>query len=255
MSIVLSPGEVEQFTEEGYVRLGGAFPRRLADQCRALAAEQLGIDESNPTSWEVPVLRGLVEGPPLYEAANSPRLIGAIGQLLDPDRWQDRPNLGAFVVRFPHEGDPGDTGWHIDSSFQHPGRDGSYVNYRSKQRGLLLLCLLSDVGCDDAPTRVLPGSHLKMPALLHPFGEEGVFGLQAPLPDTSGPVTLATGEAGDVYLCHPFLVHAASWPFRGVSPRFVSQPPIGLNGSFELEGSSASLSTVARTIQQALRQE
>jgi len=252
MSIMLSTGQVEQFIEEGYVRLAGAFSRKLAAQCRELAAHQLGIDESNPASWEAPVVRGLVEGSPLNEAANSARLIGAIGQLLDPDRWQDRPNLGAFVVRFPHEDDPGDAGWHIDASFQHPAV-GSYVNYRSKERGLLLLCLLSDVGIDDAPTRVLPGSHLKMPALLHPFGEEGVFGLHAPLPDTSGPATLATGEAGDVYLCHPFLVHAASWPHRGATPRFIAQPPIGLNGSLQLEGNSVSLSTVARTIQQALR--
>ena len=30
---------------------------------------------------------------------------------------------------------------------------------------------------------------------------------------------LAVGDAGDVYLCHPFLVHAASYPHTGVVPR------------------------------------
>lgn len=49
-----------------------------------------------------------------------------------------------------------------------------YVNYRSRAGwGLLLLCLLSDVASDDAPTRILEGSHLAMPSLLEPFGEEG----------------------------------------------------------------------------------
>ena len=33
----------------------------------------------------------------------------------------------------------------------------------------------------------------------------------------------ATGEAGDVYLCHPFLLHAAD-RHRGTTPRFVAQP-------------------------------
>ena len=33
------------------------------------------------------------------------------------------------------------------------------------------------------------------------------------------------GDAGTVYLCHPFLVHAAQ-PHRGVRPRFLAQPPL-----------------------------
>ena len=39
------------------------------------------------------------------------------------------------------------------------------------------------------------------------------------------PEVLATGEAGTVYLCHPFLVHAAQ-PHRGSQPRFLAQPPL-----------------------------
>ena len=39
-------------------------------------------------------------------------------------------------------------------------------------------------------------------------------------------VVRATGQAGTIYLCHPFLVHAASWPHRGVGPRVIGQPAI-----------------------------
>jgi hypothetical protein len=219
--------------------------------CRELACEQLGIDETQPESWTAPVVRGIVEGQPLHDAANSPRLLGAVHQLLDPDRWQDRPDLGAFVVRFPSEMDPGDTAWHVDGSAR-PGTDEVFVNYRSYGRGLLLFCLLSDVGADDAPTRVLPGSHLKMPTLLKRFGDDGVSGSEVPLPDASDPVTFATGEAGDIYVCHPFLVHAASWPHRGSTPRFISQPPIGLNGSLQLDEAVKPLSVVARTVRESL---
>jgi hypothetical protein len=34
-------------------------------------------------------------------------------------------------------------------------------------------------------------------------------------------IALATGEAGTVYLCRPFLIHAAQ-KHRGTTPRFMS---------------------------------
>jgi hypothetical protein len=248
---VLSTADLEHFAEAGYVHLRSAFPRALATRCREVAAAQLDVDLTDPTSWQEPVVRGLVHAEPLEEAANAPRLLDAIRQLLDPDDWLPRPNLGLFVVRFPSEANPGDTGWHIDSSFEAP--DGRwFVNYRSRARGLLLLCLLSDVDDHDAPTRIRPGTHLQLPPLLSPFGDEGVFGLDAPLPEPGGPIALATGEAGDVYLCHPFLVHAASWPHRGTEPRFVAQPPISINGSLQLDGDIDRLSPVARAVRSAL---
>ena len=39
------------------------------------------------------------------------------------------------------------------------------------------------------------------------------------------PVALATGTAGTVYLCYPFLVHAAQRNLGG-RPRFIAQPPL-----------------------------
>jgi hypothetical protein len=243
---MLTAHQLERFAETGFVCLRSALPRVLAQECRELAAEQLNIDLDDPTSWRDAVVRGLVQGEPLRKAANAPRLLDAVHQLLDPDRWLPRPNLGLFVVRFPTNVDPGDTGWHIDSSFE--STDGRwFVNYRSRERGLLLLCLLSDVGVDDAPTRILPGSHLKMPSLLRPFGERGVFGLDAPVPEQTGPIALATGNAGDIYLCHPFLVHAATWPHRGTEPRFTAQPPIALVDALHVQDGD-DLSAVGRAV-------
>jgi hypothetical protein len=213
-------------------------------------------------SWSFPSLRlgpiqfvrGLVDGEPFREAANAPRLLEAVDQLLDGEAWQRRPILGLLVVRFPSQVDPVDAGWHIDGSFEGPATDGLlswYVNHCSKGRGLLLLCLLSDVGVNDAPTRILEGSHLSMPGLLQPFGESGVLGQAAPLPDLEGPVALATGLAGDVYLCHPFLVHAATWPHRGTEPRLIAQPPISLDGALRIDDDNW-LSPVAHTVRRAL---
>jgi hypothetical protein len=251
---VLTEPEIEQFVADGYVVIRSAFCSELAEECRVLAAQQLGIDLANRGSWEQPVVRGVPVGDCFREAANAPRLLEAVAQLVDPDPWQDRPNLGAFVVRFPYEADPGDAGWHIDSSFQPKGDPRWFVNQRSKGRALLLLCLLSDVGTEDAPSRLLPGSHLEMAYLLEAAGEIGLPGAfagqesQIPLPTEQREEVLATGSAGDVFVCHPFLVHAASWPHRGGRPRFLAQPPISLLGSLDLGDPLHQLSPVARAI-------
>ena len=224
----------------------------MARRCRDLANAQLEIATSGP--WPEPVVRGLVEGEAFREAANAPRLLEAVDQLLEGEAWQRRPNLGLLVARCPSETDPGDTGWHIDASFEGPATSSLtswYVNHRSKGRGLLLLCLLSDVAVDDAPTRVLEGSHRSMPDLLRPFGECGVINQAVPLPDLEGPVGLATGLAGDVYLCHPFLVHAATWPHRGTEPRLIAQPPVSLDGALRIDRVH-DLSPVARTVQRSV---
>jgi hypothetical protein len=249
---VLSDAEIEQFVEVGYVRVAEAFPSHVAERCRTLACAQLDVPNAPP--WPTSVVRGLVEGEPITVAANAPRLVAAVGQLLHGEAWHRRPNLGLFVVRCPGDVDPGDTGWHIDGSFAGPATGDLYswyVNYCSQGRGLLLLCLLSDVSVDDAPTRLLEGSHLSVPGLLRPFGEPGVLGREAPLPDACGSIALTTGAAGDVYLCHPFLVHAASWPHRGSQPRVIAQPPISLDGAVRIEGEQH-FSPVALAIRRAL---
>jgi ectoine hydroxylase-related dioxygenase (phytanoyl-CoA dioxygenase family) len=133
---------------------------------------------------------------------------------------------GTTAVRFPVDGDPRDDGWHIDGSYEGP--DGGYwVNHRSRGRALLMLVLFSDVAPADGPTRLLAGSQLDVPAALAPFGEEGVASLRFEPPACvhDRPLALATGQAGDVHLCHPFLVHAAQRN-GGTAPRFVAQPGV-----------------------------
>lgn len=51
----------------------------------------------------------------------------------------------------------------------------------------------------------------------------------------------ATGAAGDVYLCHPFLVHRASWPHRGRTPRIIAQPSVWLKEPYALVDPKAAL--------------
>ena len=220
---------VEAFVRDGYVKLGQAFDRTLAERCVEALWAQLDVDRSDRTTWTAPVMRIPGSGhPDLLAAINSPRLVAAIDELVGgPDRWQRRTEgYGTFPVRFPSEADPGDTGWHVDGSFGDPPH--YRVNFVSRGRALLLLMLFTDVTDIDAPTRIKAGSHQDVARALAGTAADGVVfvpSLHAPA-SLDRPTVLATGAAGDVYLCHPFVVHAASWPHRGTHPRFVGQPCI-----------------------------
>jgi hypothetical protein len=239
----LTPKQVTQFVEDGFVRLPAAFPRSLADDCREILWAKSGVDPEDRSSWRQPVVRiGGCAEEPFRLAANTPRLHGAFDQLVGIGRWTPPAGLGTFPIRFPHPDDPGDAGWHLDGSYAVDGDPWPWVNLRSRERALLMLFLLSDVGPDDAPTRIKVGSHLDVPPFLAPAGEEGMSMLAlcqtmdraGRLDSADRALALATGEAGDVYLCHPFLIHAAQ-PHRGTEPRFIAQPPLHAKAPLDLD--------------------
>lgn len=141
------------------------------------------------------------------------------------------------------------SGWHWDGiHFRH------YVD--SPEQGLLCLCLFSDIGPRGGGTLVVEGSHRPVARYLarHPEGvalgdgireffhehpyfsnlaghtgepmtpEERVAAfMDRDYADEDGSrlrVVETTGEAGDVILCHPFLIHAAS-PNHSGNVRFM----------------------------------
>ena len=177
-------------------------------------------------------------GRPFVDAANTPILHRAYDALVGAGRWLKPTGLGTFPVRFPSLVDPGDTGWHVDVSFgtENPDFMQWRVNVKSSGRALLMLFLFSDTGEVDAPTRIRSGSHLLIARQLLPHGERGLTLGELAADNFASTadckVVLATGEAGTVYLCHPFLVHSAQ-PHRGSRPRFMAQPPLLPRGEFD----------------------
>lgn len=259
-SNALTEAQVGQFIRDGFVRLDEAFPRELAEQCRDILWRDIPCDPRDPTTWTKPVVRLAHYGaPPFRAAANTPVLHAAFDQLVGEGRWGARSDLGTFPVRFPHPDAPGDTGWHVDKSFPgedcDPGERDDFsrwrVNVFSRGRALLMLFLFSDIGEDDAPTRISVGSHMDVARLLAPAGEAGMSDLDLAGVVAHHPVVLATGDAGTVYLCHPFLVHAAQ-RHRGATPRFLAQPPLGLREPFRLDRADGAYSAVEIAIRQAL---
>lgn len=227
----LSAAQIDDFVRHGYVRLDEAFPESVAAEVRARLWQDLPGDPADPATWTQPVVRlGMYAEPAFVAAANTPRLRSAFDQLAGPGAWRPCGAMGTFPVRFPSTEDPGDAGWHIDVSF---GEGTDYmqwrVNARSRGRLLLMLFLFSDVGEADAPTRVRVGSHKAIARRIAPAGEAGVTLSDLIAEDFAGTsaceVAPVIGRAGTVYLCHPFLVHAAQ-PHRGTEPRFLAQPPL-----------------------------
>jgi len=258
---VLTDAQREQFVNNGFVKLESAFSPATANEASAILWQATGCDPADPKTWTRPVIRlGDFAQEPFRQAVNTAVLHTAFDELVGVDRWMPRQSLGGFVVRFPHPDDPGDTGWHIDASFPPPERSDSYfdwrVNVRSDSRALLMLFLFSDVSEQDAPTRIRVGSHLILPPLLAPAGDAGVSMVEisrlAEQATTGLPEAAATGAAGTVYLCHPFLVHAGQ-PHRGTTPRFMAQPPLLPKLRLELMRSDGNYSLVERAIRLGLR--
>jgi hypothetical protein len=225
---MLTDVKVKQFIEDGFVKIENAFPGEVAAAAREILWKDIGCSPHDSTTWTRPVIRlGDYTQEPFRLAVNTPVLHSAFDELTGKGRWFPRGSLGTFPVRFPSDEDPGDAGWHADASFY--GADGSMrLNYMSRGRLLLMLFLFSDIDIEDAPTRILVGSHLDIPSLLKPAGDEGLSFIELAQKLTTTldrKIAHATGPAGTVYLCHPFLIHGAQ-AHRGRQPRFLAQPPL-----------------------------
>lgn len=256
----LSQAQISAFITDGFIRIDNAFSREVADEGRAILWRDTGCDPNDPATWTKPVIRLDQYGQaPFVAAANTPQLHSAFDQLVGPGRWARRGTLGTFPVRFPSPDDPGDAGWHVDVSFGWQEKPTDFlawrVNVMSRDRALLMLFLFSDVGELDAPTRIRVGSHRDIARQLEPAGEAGLSLRELAADGFAGtahcPQVLATGEAGTVYLCHPFLVHAAQ-PHRGTRPRFMAQPPLQPSEQLCLDRPDSAYSPVETAIRQAL---
>jgi hypothetical protein len=256
--VALTEAQIDHFINKGFVKVENAFSTELAAECRALLWKATGCDLHDPATWTQPVIRiGELALEPFKKAANTPVLHHAFNQLVGKDVWLPRHTLGSFPIRFPSKEPATDTGWHVDASF--PGEDATdyfqwRINVHSKGRGLLMLFLFSDVEDRDAPTLLKSGSHLDVARILKPKGEKGLSFME--LADRLNGIPskeeeMATGKAGTVYLCHPFLVHAAQHHY-GTSPKFMAQPPLLIKKDFNINEEEAWRSPVKKAILNAL---
>ncbi|MBU8830433.1 phytanoyl-CoA dioxygenase family protein [Mycolicibacterium goodii] len=217
---------IEEFMRDGFVKLEHTVDIEVADAARDLLWERLGLSPDGP--WTEPVVwTGDFTGTgPFSQLTRSPVLTDALDRLCGRDGWVRRFALGNIPVRFPVRPGADDRGWHIDANT--PVTADSWA-VTGRPHTMLLLTLLSEVGPDDAPTRIRVGSHRDVAGVLGPDDPVDFVASGALVDRASAgrPVARATGRPGDMYLVHPFTVHAAD-EHRGTRPRFMAQTPIVL---------------------------
>lgn len=254
----LTKGQIDNFINNGFVKIDNAFQTEIADECRAILWKATQCDPNNPGSWTQPVIRiGELALESFKKAANSTILRNAFDQLVGKNNWLPKESLGSFPIRFPSKEPAADTGWHVDASF--PGEDvNNYlewrVNINSKGRGLLMLFLFSDVSDEDGPTIIRVGSHFDVAKVLAPEGEKGLSFMDLAKKIYLMPKreeAFATGKAGTVYLCHPFIVHAGQG-VKGKKPKFMAQPPLLMKNDFDIAASINKLCPVEIAIVEGL---
>ena len=207
---MLTPEQREQFLAEGHIVIKGAFPREASLQWVREECARVGYDVDDPQTWRKGYERmDLARHEPLASYAPaawlaSCDLMGGI------DRVKNRPAISLFAMNFKQGADTayrppsaGSPGWHKDGwHFLH------FLD--SPEQGLLGIPLFTDVLPQGGATFLAVDSVPVVARYLaaHP---EGVG------PDDFDTASLlaechdfreATGEAGDVYLLHPFMLHA-----------------------------------------------
>lgn len=250
---VLTANQIEQFIEEGYTVLRQAFSRDVAAQIRGLVWEKIGLREDQPADWTKPLihLQDVVRGP-LVEQAFTTRLHGALDDVMGEGRWNAVSHLGWWPVAFPgYESppwQPPQKGWHVDGiQFHH--------RLNSPDQGLLPIFMFSDISPGDGGTALSLGSHkicARVLAGAEPDGLDVGTLTRAVANAPREQVVEFTGEAGDVALIHPFVLHARS-SNTGSKVRFICNPCYTLKEPMRFDRTPESEhSPVEQAIRQAL---
>jgi hypothetical protein len=232
---ILSQSDIESFIARGYVKLSGCFSRELALDLTSRACERLYCSLSDPTTWPSGRMRPPESqrvsfesiAPKAWQAACE--LVGGDDRVLLPCTWSD-----GFIINF---GRQPELAWQAPSSTPHASfnwhKDGDFFRHflDSPEQGLLVIGVFSDIEPRGGGTYLACDSvgHVARFLAEHP---EGLLPseLRAPVLSMVGrceDFVETTGEVGDVYLLHPFMVHSHSINASDQA-RFIVNPPVKL---------------------------
>ncbi len=226
----LSPEQIDHFLEYGYIKLERTFPAGEAERLVERAWVRLGYDADDPSTWAEPRIHmpGVERmdvadfAPGVWAAVCD--LLGGADRIVQPYNWSDGfvVNLGIGADEPWQPASPESSGWHKDGDF--------FLHFLdSPEQGLLTIVLWSDVVHRGGPTFIATDSVPVVARHLaeHPDGiEPGGFPFKELIRECSR-FEEATGNVGDVYLMHPYILHAASQNVLR-RPRFITNPPVHL---------------------------
>jgi hypothetical protein len=262
----LSAEQRAAFHDRGWVRLREAFPREVALQLGANMWEELlddfGIDQADRGTWYQPrcSLRR-AKWDPLQRAIATDILVGAIDALLGPAPWRLPTNWGVVLTTFPNltrdEWSVPSAGWHydfdVDANLMGIGglqvfsffsrvepRGGGTLIVEGSHRLLRRFAssLPPDAGRSDHQAlrqrflRQDPWLRALTGVAASPADRIDFFMRESDTADVPLRVVEMTGEPGDVFVCHPLMLHVAAQNAASV-PRFMRSQRICTAGSGE----------------------
>ena len=247
----LTRAEAAHFVEHGHVVIKAAIPKEMANfACQSAWAEleaNYGIERNDPATWDgVSTGRGGMRGDVRTQGTGArsllktqaPRafaaqadVVGGAGRLQDGGKtlsWGDAA-IGNFRVP---DGPPWQPpaarqpGWHKDGHhFRH------FIN--SPEQGLLTVPIYTDIlpqsgGTFIARDSIAPVARLlaQCPAGVHPDGTQAGYLIPGLIEQCSDFAEL-TGEAGDVVVVHPYMLHRVSVNPSN-RPRFIANMAVVL---------------------------
>ena len=227
----LTPDDIEHFIQYGFVAVRGGFTAESARPWTDRIFARLGYDPADRATWEKPRIH-MPSHESVEVATFAPRvweamcqLCGGADRIRQPARWGD-----GFIVNLGTEEDQ--ETWQPPSA-QIPGwhKDGDFFRHflDSPEQGLLTIVLWSDVVPTGGATFIAADSVGVVARYLAPH-TEGVDPHSYPWKELIAQChdfREATGQAGDVFLMHPYLLHASSQNAPRL-PRYITNPPISL---------------------------
>ena len=235
---ILDESDIEQFISRGYVRVRGCFSRDVAHDLTTRACERLYCSLDDPSTWPSGRMRPPESQRVSFESA-APKawqaaceLLGGADRVLSPCTWGD-----GFIINFGGQ-DELANGWVPPSAKPQPPwaiwhKDGDFFRHflDSPEQGLLVIGVFSDIEHQGGATFIAADSVGRVARYLA-ARPEGVLPVDLldpvkTLVDECSDFVETTGEVGDVYLLHPFMLHSHSQN-ASRRARFITNPPVKL---------------------------
>jgi hypothetical protein len=226
----LTEEELGQFLEQGYIVVREVFSRAVAEQIIPLVWAKLDIARDDPSTWTGPrvMLRQVLNQRPIPKI-HSRRYVQAVADLCGRGRWYAHTGAGIWPILLPgftpppwHP--PSEDEWHVEGNWFHHRID-------SAEQGLVCLQLFTDIEPGGGGTAVRVGSHRYTARILQQAGPNGLteheLSRRAEAATRDLSVVEVIGSAGDIFLMHPFTVHASSSNTSG-RVRIAANKPVHL---------------------------
>lgn len=239
----LTDEQADHFRQKGYVLLRDCFTPEAAAEYTETMWTRLGFDPKDQSTWEQTSVH-MPSHQPIDVKEFAPKvwdavcdLLGGEERIVQPYVWGDGfiVNLSEGATRPWQPASPQSPGWHKDGDFFRHFLD-------SPEQGLLTLVLWTEVRHQGGATFVAADSVGPVARYLAER-PEGVLPRDIDTPSLVGQCSdfvEATGRTGDVYLLHPYMLHAKAQNMLRM-PRAIINPAIHLREPMRFDRDDPSL--------------